>query len=143
MLSTNIIKLPWETGCLSIFFFFFFYECLGIQLFNSLTCDLRDDMPRQRSLRLLTHMWLTGRHATPEVSFALFPTQPFLPWVLRIWESVFYSQVFFTLHSFLLLSRPLWGRQFNLKVTRVSCWSSKHILRPAICFNHNSPENGL
>ena len=27
----------------------FFFECLGIQFFNSLTCDLRDAMPRQRS----------------------------------------------------------------------------------------------
>ena len=27
----------------------FFFECLGIQFFNSLTCDLRDTMPRQRS----------------------------------------------------------------------------------------------
>ena len=33
-----------------------------------------------------------------------------LPQVLRIWESVFYSQAFFTLHSFLLVSRPSWGR---------------------------------
>ena len=31
----------------------FFFECLGIQFFNSLTCDLRDIMPRQRSLTLL------------------------------------------------------------------------------------------
>ena len=28
-----------------------------------------------------------------------------LPRVLQIWESIFYSQVFFTLHSFLLFSR--------------------------------------
>ena len=49
-----------------------------------------------------------------------------LPRVLRIWESIFYSQAFFTLHSFLLVSRPPWGRQFNLKVSRVSCWFSKH-----------------
>ena len=27
-------------------------ECIGIQFFNSLTCDLRDTMPRQRSLTL-------------------------------------------------------------------------------------------
>ena len=30
-----------------------FFECLGIQFFNSLTCDLRDTMPRQRSLTLI------------------------------------------------------------------------------------------
>ena len=45
-----------------------------------------------------------------------------LLWVLRIWISDFYSQVFFTLHSFLLVSRPPWGQQFNLKFSRVSCW---------------------
>ena len=32
---------------------YFFFECLGIQFFNSLTCELRDAMPRQRSLTLL------------------------------------------------------------------------------------------
>ena len=42
-----------------------------------------------------------------------------LPRVLRIWESIFYSRVFFTLHSFLLVSRPPWGWQFSLKVSRV------------------------
>ena len=30
-----------------------FFECLGIQFFNSLTCDLREAMPHQRSLILL------------------------------------------------------------------------------------------
>ena len=80
----------------------FFFECLGIQFFNSFTCELRDTMSRQRSLTLFTRMWLTGHHATPEVTHTLFPTQPFLPWVLRIWESVFYSQAFFTLHSLYL-----------------------------------------
>ena len=33
--------------------FFFFFECSAIQFFNSLTCDLRDAMPRQGSLTLL------------------------------------------------------------------------------------------
>ena len=34
-------------------FIYSFFECLVIQFFNSLTCDLRDTMPRQRSLSLL------------------------------------------------------------------------------------------
>ena len=33
--------------------FFLFFQCLGIQFFNSLTCDLQDAMSRQRSLTLL------------------------------------------------------------------------------------------
>ena len=85
----------------------FFCECLGIQFFNSLTCDLRDTMPRQRSLTLFTHMWITGRYATPEVTHTLFPTQLFLPWVLRIGESIFYSQSFSTLHSLFLGKRRI------------------------------------
>ena len=126
-----------ETGYLRIFSCV--CEYLGIQFFNSLTCDLRDAMPCQRSLILFTHMWHTGHYPTPEVPHALFPTQPlsviphslvdycqvfrpilyfppsssqsdlrlyptqpFLPWVLPIWESVFYSQAFFTLHSLYL-----------------------------------------
>ena len=32
---------------------FFWSGCLSIQFFNSLTCDLRDAMPRQRSLTLI------------------------------------------------------------------------------------------
>ena len=31
----------------------FFFECLGIQFFNLLTCDLRDTMPCQRSPTLI------------------------------------------------------------------------------------------
>ena len=60
------------------------------------------------------------------------------PWVLRTWECFFYPQVCFTLHSFLLLKASLpWGRQFNLKVTRTSCWSLKHSPGPTICLCHN------
>ena len=32
---------------------FFVFECIGIQFFNSLTCDLRDTMPCQRSPTLI------------------------------------------------------------------------------------------
>ena len=32
---------------------FVFFECIGIQFFNSLTCDLPNTMPRQRSLTLI------------------------------------------------------------------------------------------
>ena len=34
--------------------FIYLFECLGIQFYNLLTCDLWDAMPRQRSLILLT-----------------------------------------------------------------------------------------
>ena len=80
---------------------------------------------------------LTGCHATLEVSDTSHPP---LPRVLWIWESVFHSQTFFTLHSFLLFSRLPWGRQFNLKVSRASCWPSKHSPSSTICLNHSNPQ---
>ena len=39
--------------CLTWLLFFFSFECIGIQFFNSLACDLRDAMPRQTSLTLI------------------------------------------------------------------------------------------
>ena len=58
-----------------------------------------------------------------------------LPWVLRIWKSVFYSQAFFTLHSFLLLSRHSWGQQSYLKGDRTSYWGLKHRPNSSVCLN--------
>ena len=45
-----------------------------------------------------------------------------LPRVLRIGESVLYSQAFF-----LLVLRPTWDRQFNLNISRTSCWYFQNI----------------
>ena len=78
--------------------------------------DLRDAMPRHWSLCFMVLR------------------------VLRIWESVFYSQAFFTLHSFLLFLRLPWDRQFNLKASRASSWSLRHSPSSAICLNHNNPQ---
>ena len=85
--------------------------------------------------------WLT------ELSFLVSPcylmscqwSSSDLPQVLRIWESVFYYQAFLTLHSFLHVSRLPWGRQFNLKVSRASCWSLKHSPAVIIHLSHNNP----
>ena len=81
--------------------------------------------------------WLMGRNARHWSHWFLVPR------VLRIWESVFYSQALFTLRSFLLVLRPSRGRQFNRKVTRASRRSSKHSPGPAICLNHNNPQKGI
>ena len=62
-------KRPWEKPDAYAFFCFGhprFYECIGIQFFSSLTCDLRNAMSRQRSH---THMCLTAHPATPEVTY--------------------------------------------------------------------------
>ena len=98
---------------------------------------------------------ITGCHATPLVTLFFGITMLFtgrhampcqwwssdLPRVLRIWESASYSQAFFTIHYFLLVSRLPWGWQFNLKVSRASCWSLKDILGPTICLNHYNPQS--
>ena len=55
---------------------------------------------------------------------------------LRIWESAFYSEAFFVLHSFLLLSNLLWGCRFFLEGFRSSHWGSKHRIGPSVCLNH-------
>ena len=92
--------------------------------------------------------WLTVHHAAPLVNlcFLLSPcylqdpmpcqwsVSDFLSWVLRIWESVFYSQAFFTLHSFLLVSRPPWDRQFNTNISRVSFWYFRNIAPAQLFF---------
>ena len=79
--------------------------------------DLQDTMQRQRSLCFfIVTMLLTGHHIMSVVIYW------FLRWVLRIWESAFYYQAFFTLQYFLPVSRPPWGRQFNLDISRALCW---------------------
>ena len=83
-------------------------------------------------------MWLRGRHATPLVTTYFSPT--LLPWELRIWESAFYSRMFFYLGLLSAFLRLPWDRQFDLKVSRASCWSSKHTTGPAICLNHSNPQ---
>ena len=57
-------------------------------------------------------------------------------------RAFFYFSGAFSLHSFLLVLRLPWSRKFNLKVSRASCWSSKHSHGPTICLNHNNPQKG-
>ena len=96
--------------------------------------DLRDAMPRHWSLCFLV---------SPCNLQEAMPCQwssSDLPRVLRNWESDFYSQVLFTLYSFLMFSRLCWSRQFHLKVSRASCWSSKHSPDTAICLNDSNSQ---
>ena len=92
---------------------------------------------------------LTGHHVMPVVTrycfyfhqYYWFDAMPRywstsdLPQVLRIWESVFYLQAFFTLHPSCFLRLP-WRHQFNIKVRRSSCCGSKHSRGLTICLNH-------
>ena len=57
-----------------------------------------------------------------------------------------FERPFFTLRPFLPYNPSCWfqgfpgNHQLNLKVSRASCWSSKHSPSPTICLNHNSPQ---
>ena len=55
----------------------------------------------------------------------------------------FYSQAFFTLHSFMLFSRLPCDRQFKLKVSRVSCWTSEQSPGPTIFFESQQSTKDL
>ena len=96
MLSANI-KLPWEKlDAWAFCYYFFFYECLGIQFFNSHTCGLRDAMPRQRTFTLFTHMWLTGHMPCQRSLTLLFPPNSSassltLPWTIARFLDPFYT----------------------------------------------------
>ena len=76
-------------------------------------------------------MLLTGRHAILviygecyEFEGKLFALRRFLPCTPSCWFQGFPG-----------------SRQFNLKVSRASCWSSKHSPSLTIRLNHNNPQN--
>ena len=97
--------------------------------------------PNTVSQATFDYLFLTVQHwdlqdAMPRQSSPTLPTHPFTQ-VLRIWEIVFYSQAFFTLHSPLLLSRLPWGRQFNLKGSRASRRHFSHVAKSRIFKNLN------
>ena len=60
-----------------------------------------------------------------------------------------FGRAFCTLSRFLLYTPSCsfqgfpGSRQFNVKVSRTSCWPSKHNPGPAICLNHNNPKRGI
>ena len=57
-----------------------------------------------------------------------------------------FERAFFTLRHFLPCTPSCCfqgfpgSRQFILKVSRASCWSSKHSPSPTICLNHGNPQ---
>ena len=95
--------------------------------------------------------WLTEDHATPLVT-SLFGVTMLLgmPWRmpchacghLVIYRESYGLRERFLLSSVLnlLVSKLPWGWQFNLKVSKDSCWSLKHSPGAAICLNHSNPQ---
>ena len=85
--------------------------------------------------------WLTGHHGMPEVSLFIFLLSPcYLQDMMPChWSSSdFYRECYgferalllsgaFYLTPFLLVSRPSWDRQFNLNISRDSCWYFRNI----------------
>ena len=99
--------------------------------------DLRDTMPRH----WLLFVFLLSQCYLQDTMPCQWSSSEFLLRVLWIWENVFYSQTFFTLHSFLLVFRLPWDRQFNLNIAQgFMVIFSKHSPGPAICLNHNNPQ---
>ena len=73
--------------------FFFVFECIGIQFFNSLTCDLRDAMPRQRSLTLIPREAEDLPRGDNHSKHALLPT--YLAWL----QPIHYNSRFAFIHA--------------------------------------------
>ena len=113
-------------------------------------CYLRDIMPRQWSPYFLVLPMLLVWQYTTQWSLGRVPlllighhAMPVVTWwstlsAADLRECFLLTGTFY----FALLpacSRFPQGRQFNLKVSRASCWSSKHSLGPTNCLNHNNP----
>ena len=73
-------------------FYIFFFECLDIPFFSSLTCDLWDTMPPQRSLTLLPReaedFPSGGNH------FRYIPPLTYLAWL----QPIYYNSRFIFIH---------------------------------------------
>ena len=77
-------------------------------------------------------MLLAGHYAMPVVNWSTPNAMDLREWFLL--------SGFFYLTLFPAFSRLPWVRQFKHKVSRDSCWSSKHSPGPTFCFNHSNPQ---
>ena len=83
---------------------------------------------------------VTYRTLCHAIGHQLLPTQPCYR------ECYGFERAFFTLRHFLSYTPSCFfqgfpgNRQFNLKVSKASCWSSKHSPGPAISLNHSNPQ---
>ena len=76
---------------------------------------------------------LTGRWATPVITWW------FTANATDLRERFSLSGIFY-LALLAAFSRLSWSWQFNLKVSRASCWSFKYSPGPTICLNHSNPQ---
>ena len=132
--SNTINKTPfWETGCLGIFFrlfFYFFFECLGIQFFDSPLPPLTQSgylwLPTPHCA---APVWLTGRHVMPLVT-RCFPPQPFnvIPHPSMSYRQVFRPILYFQPSSLQSDSR--------LCPTHPSMWLKGHHATPEATYTY-------
>ena len=82
-----------------------FFECLGIQFFNLLTCNLRDTMPRQRSLALIPREaedFLRGGNHSKHV-----PLPTYLAWLQPIYYNSEFKFIYVKTIKILLVVKTL------------------------------------
>ena len=85
------------------------------------------------------HSWLTGHYAIPLVTSSFTPN-------FVTTGAADLREHSFTLRLFLLYTSSCFfqgfpgSQQFNLKISRASCWSLKHSPSPTICLNHSNPQ---
>ena len=77
--------LPWHFG--------FFFECLGIQFFNLLTCDLQETMPCQKPLTLISRKAEDFPRAGNYSKHVPLPT--YLAWL----QPIYYNSGFVFIHA--------------------------------------------
>ena len=128
--------------------------CISYQiklLFGETLCYLRDIMPRQwLPCFLVLPMLLVWHYSSqwPAGTATVLPTGQYAMSVVTWWFTAsatdlrerFLLSGVFCLALLPAFSRLPWGRQFNVKVGRASCWSSKHSPIPTICLNHSNPQ---
>ena len=78
-------------------------------------------------------LWLTGRHAMPEVT--VFFHHHHVTYRTPCCPSGHLGHL-----VILLVSRSFWGRQINPNVSSASGWSSNHSPSLTICLNHSNPQ---
>ena len=113
--------MPMHFFCFFFILFFFSFECIGIQFFNSLTCDLPDTIPCQRSLTLISREaedFSRGDNHSKHVSL---PT--YLVWL----QPIYYNSRFVFIH---INTRKAFtcGENFNKKYRAAATLISNHKL---------------
>ena len=115
-----------------------FTDSSGTWILSTISTKLvRPTLATYPSLCITCVTYRTPHHA---IGHQVLPTRTCYR---KCWE---FERAFFILRGFLPCTPSCCFQgfpgsgQFNLKVSRVSCWSSKHCPGPAICLNHSDQQ---